>query len=93
MISEERLNEKMKHNIIMESRSRMMITGVTAVNNFDEQSVSLDTSMGELMIKGSELKVDKLNVESGELNVKGSILGLVYSDNHQRGGFLSRIFK
>ncbi|MGN0557598.1 MAG: sporulation protein YabP [Acutalibacteraceae bacterium] len=93
MISEERLNEKMKHNIIMESRSRMMITGVTAVNNFDEQSVSLDTSMGELVIKGSELKVDKLNVESGELNVKGSILGLVYSDNHQRGGFLSRIFK
>lgn len=93
MTVEDKRNERINHNVIMESRSKMMITGVTAVENFDEQSVCLETAMGLLTIKGSELKVDKLNVDTGELNVRGNILGLVYSDNTAKSGIFSRLFR
>lgn len=93
MINEEINGERAAHNVVMESRKKMMITGVSSVENFDEQAVSLQTSMGALTIKGSELKVDKLNVATGELNVRGNIIGMVYSDSASRGGLLTRLFK
>ena len=93
MINEEINSERVAHNVVMESRKKMMITGVSSVENFDEQAVSLQTSMGALTIKGSELKVDKLNVATGELNVRGNIIGMVYSDSASRGGLLTRMFK
>lgn len=90
---EEKNFERPNHNIVMESRSKMMITGVRHVENFDENSVVLDTNMGMLSIKGNSLKVDKLNVDSGELNIHGTVVGLVYSDETKNGGLLSRLFK
>ena len=50
--------------------------------------------MGELTVKGSDLKIGSLNVDSGEVNIDGNIYGLVYADAENRsGGFLKRLFK
>lgn len=93
MDNNEKLNDKSNHNVIMENRKRIMITGVRSVENFDDTAVCLQTCMGQLTIKGSELKVDKLNVGSGELNVQGNVIGMVYSDSTAKGGIISRLFK
>lgn len=93
MENSEKMNDRASHNVIMEGRRRMMITGVKSVENFDDTAVCLQTCMGQLTVKGSELKVDKLNVDSGELNIQGNVIGMVYSDSAAKGGFLSRLFK
>lgn len=40
-----------RHNIILEDRSRLSMSGVTDVESFDENEVSLFTILGELVIR------------------------------------------
>ena len=42
---------KRKHNLIMEDRKTLTLTGISDVDSFDEQTVVLITDIGELIIK------------------------------------------
>lgn len=94
MPNEERKNTVADHNVIMENRSSVSISGVNDVDSFDEREIKAYTDMGGLLIKGSDLHIEKLSVESGELKVEGRIDSLVYSEG-KRGGksVFSKIFK
>lgn len=80
-------------NIIIENRSRMSVSGVSDVENFDENTVQLYTNRGLITVKGTGLHIERLNLETGELAVEGSIDGLEYSEAVVNGGFWSRLFK
>lgn len=91
---EEKRSVKLPHNIIIEDRSKLMVTGVANVDSFDEQTVVLVTEMGELTIRGVNLNISKFNVETGELSMDGSIYALVYTNSQkQQGGLISRLFR
>jgi sporulation protein YabP len=80
------------HQLILEQRERLVVTGVEEVARFDERSVVLTTAMGELEILGENLHIEKLSVDGGELHVDGSISALQYSDGpREEGGFLRRL--
>jgi len=82
------------HNIILEGRERLSISGVQDVERFDEEAVVVDTSKGMLIIKGSELHVEKLSLDSGDLSVQGQIQSLHYEEElREKGSLLSRLFK
>lgn len=69
-----------KHNIILEERSKLSISGVTDVESFDENEISLYTTLGELSIKGKCLHVDEMSLESGNISISGDVKSLVYGD-------------
>ena len=69
-----------RHNAILEDRSKLMLTGVTDVESFDENKVYLYTQLGELVIRGKQLHVNEMSLESGELTVEGEISALSYGD-------------
>ena len=71
----------------------MTVTGVTDVDSFDEQTVVLNTEIGELLVKGYDLRISKIDVESGELTLDGELYALSYSDQQPKGGLLSRLFR
>ena len=48
---------KRKHNLIMEDRKTLTLTGISDVDSFDEQTVVLITDIGELIIKGDSLQI------------------------------------
>ena len=77
-------------NVIMENRERLNITGVEEVIHFDENTVVLRTVLGELSVQGEQLKVERLQVESGELSVSGKLCALVYAQEHM--GWWERLF-
>lgn len=83
------------HNIIIESRTRMTITGVTDVDSFDEQVVVMYCSTGQLAVRGLKLHINRIDVESGEVNLEGErIDGISYAENSPvRGGFLGKLFR
>ncbi len=83
------------HNIIMEDRRRLTVSGVSDIDSFDEQAVVIFTSMGELTVKGQDLHINRLSLEVGELLVEGDIDALVYSQREVKtqGGFFSRVFR
>ncbi len=84
-----------RHNAILEDRSKLMLTGVTDVENFDENKVYLYTQLGELVIRGKQLHVSEMSVESGELTVEGEINALIYGDKDRtkKLGLLGKLFR
>ena len=53
----------------------------------------MTTSVGTLIITGSNLHIGKLSLEGGELHVDGQIDSLSYEDDRREGGgFFSRLF-
>ena len=83
------------HNLIMENRSRLSISGVDDVESFDEQMIILYTAMGTLTVKGGDFRINKLNVDSGEILIEGEIDSVTYSGSERRdkSGFFAKMFK
>ena len=80
---------QMPHQLILEDRRALTVSGVSDVDSFDEL-----TDLGELTVKGENLHINRLNLESGELMLEGHIQSLVYTEVHSRsGGFFGRLFK
>lgn len=92
-----RINGNMsKHKIVIEDRERLYVSGVMEVISFDEESISADTDMGVILIRGEDLHISKLNLEEGILQVEGNVDLIEYGDGESssRGGFLfGKIFK
>ncbi len=83
------------HNLILESRKKLSLTGVTDVDSFDEKSIILYTQLGELTIQGKDLRINSMNVETGDLSVEGDVWSLVYGDKDKNKSptLFSKIFK
>lgn len=84
------------HNITLEGREKLAVTGVKDVASFDDNTVVLDTEGGGLTIKGTDLHINKLSVEDGNLFIEGFIISCIYSDKldvKKTGSFFSNIFK
>ncbi len=83
-----------KHGIILEDRKILTLTGVKDVSGFDEQKVVLITELGELTIKGSDLRINDFSNDSGEISLEGNVDSLIYAEAKQtQGGFFTKIFK
>ncbi len=95
-MSEERKPAR-AHKVVIEQRERFSVTGVTDVVSFDEECVVCDTEMGVLVFKGSGMKVNNLNVGSGELSVDGAVDSISYETGRAGGkgkqSMFGRIFK
>ena len=89
------VNKNIVHNIILEGRKRLSVSGVTDVDRFDENTVLLYTSMGEMTVRGTDLHVNALSVESGEMDIEGDISAIFYGDpdRHSPLSFFGKIFR
>lgn len=95
-MEERKLIKTKPHNLLIEGREKLNITGVRDVISFDENTIILSTEMGGLVLKGSDLHINKLNVEEGNLNIEGYLIACNYTDktdSKRTGGFFSNIFK
>ena len=82
------------HQITLQGRTKLSISGVEEVESFDESAISRSTQDGYLMIRGSDLHIEKLNLEGGELCVEGTVDSMSYEDQTARSvGLFSRLFR
>lgn len=84
---------KVPHSLILENRKMLTATGVSNVDSFNEQEIVAYTDLGELIVRGNKLHINKLNIETGELTIDGEVVSLTYSGNQSSGGFFSRLLK
>ena len=83
-------------NIVLENREKLNITGVLDVLSFDDQIVILETELGLLTVKGENLRINKLSLDTSEVTIDGAIYQLAYSGKdsmEKSGGILGKIFK
>lgn len=73
-----------KSSICLESRKKLLLTGVLEVISFDEEQISLNTTQGKLNILGNNLKVNKLDVQNGDVIIQGLIKSMIYCSKKPR---------
>ena len=86
------------HKLVVNNRKTAAVTGVLDVLSFDLNEILLETEQGLLMGKGTDLHVNRLSVEKGEVDLSGSIDSIAYSNISQTAAkttesFLSKLFK
>lgn len=81
------------HSIMLDNRSKLAITGAEDVSGFNEETISVITTSGKLIIKGENLHIDKLNLDTGDVSVDGKINAMQYLGNDNQGSKFSKIFK
>lgn len=91
MAYEEKTGAK-PHSISMEDRSKLSVTGVEDVESFDENVIVMNTTQGDLIVRGTGLHIGKISLDVGQLNVEGSITELSYEDKTPSGGFWQKLF-
>lgn len=97
---EERKNTNLTTNVIqnlvLENREKLSVSGVNDVLSFDDQVVMVDTELGLLTVKGENIHINKLSLDTAEVIIEGEISSLSYSQKSlekSSGTLLSKIFK
>lgn len=88
-MAEERI---LPHKITLSERKALTMTGVTEVISFDENTVALKTSLGEMTIHGQGLQLKNLSLEGSQVAMEGTIFAIIYEQNRKSGGALRRLF-
>lgn len=90
------INTAVVQNLILENREKLSISGVLDVLSFDDQVIIVETELGLLTIKGENLRITKLSIDTSEVIVEGNISYLSYSNKEvekNKSSIISKIFK
>lgn len=86
--------KQMPHQVVLDGRSSLTVTGVEEVESFDESTVVMITVKGTLVVRGDRLHIEKLSLDGGDLRVEGTVDSLTYEDNgREKGGFWARLLR
>lgn len=86
--------QAVSHKITLIDRNRLEVTGVEEVESFDENTIIMSTSRGELIVRGEGLHIETLSLDGGALKVDGTVESLTYEDKAEdRGGLWGRLFR
>ena len=73
------------HTVMLDNRGKLVMTGTEDVSGFNEETVSVKTSCGCLVIKGENLHIDKLSLETGDvylsINSRQTFIACILSDD------------
>ncbi len=89
-------NQNTVQNIVLENRKKLTISGVLDVLSFDDQIVILETDLGLLTVKGEDIRIHKLSIDTSDVILEGEINDMSYSsksENKKATSFLGKIFK
>ena len=85
------------HKLAIDNRKGSCLTGIKDVVAFDINQVLLESVMGMILIKGTDLKVTRLSIEKGEVDVEGHVDSVTYSEIKAYGekgkSLIKRMFK
>ena len=85
------------HKLVVNNRKTSLVTGVLDVLSFDLNEILLETEQGMLMVKGSDLHVNRLSLEKGEVDLSGGIDSVAYSEVQAHGksqeNLLAKLFR
>ncbi|MCJ7687935.1 MAG: sporulation protein YabP [Clostridiaceae bacterium] len=88
--------EDKKSNLMLENRNKLNISGIIEVINFNENQILLNTNVGTMIIKGQDLKMNKLDVQNGDVVITGKVDSFVYTSDKSKAkkdSIISRLFR
>ena len=91
------MNNSFNHGLTITERKNLIISGVKKIECFDNEEFLMETTLGFLVIKGSELEIIKLDTYQGNVSIKGRVDSLMYLDENLKkdkdSSLLNKLFK
>lgn len=87
------MEQNLNQNIIIENRKQITLSGVKDCLGFDDETISLLTVLGKLVIKGEGLHIQNFDTKSGELIAEGKINATVFTASQNNKNFFEKIFR
>ena len=91
------MNNSFNHGLTITERKNLIISGVKKIESIDNQEFLMETTLGFLVIKGSELEIIKLDTYQGNVSIKGRVDSLMYLDENLKkdkdSSLLNKLFK
>lgn len=84
------------NEISLSNRNKLFISGVTKIDNFDNNEFVMNTTMGILIIRGDSLELIKLDTVQGNISIKGNVDSIEYKNSMKQKnnqGIINRLFK
>lgn len=72
------MEDKAGHAFTLTDRQTLALCGVQHVDNFDDDTIVLSTTMGTLTIRGHNLRIQTLDLEQGQFAAVGDFDVLQY---------------
>ena len=82
------------HVVKLNDRKNIIISGIKKIINFDDKEFNLESIMGNIIIKGENLEIIKLDTIDGNVSIKGKINSFSYNEISQiENSLLVKLFK
>jgi sporulation protein YabP len=85
------------HKLSLDNRKRLSMSGIKDVVSFDLAQILLESTLGMIHIKGNDIKVTRLSLEKGEVDIEGTVDSITYSEVKSYGekgkSIIKRMFK
>ncbi len=84
-----------RHDVVIKNRELVSVSGVRHVDNYDDKQILVQTSIGNLQIKGENLNIKGLNLDEETLEVTGYLESMVYVEEQgvKTKNILKRLLK
>ncbi len=84
----------LNHVVKMVERKSIVISGIKKIVTFDDKQFTLESNMGDIVIKGSGLEMIKLDTIDGNVSIKGTIDSMNYLDHAKKeDSLITKLFK
>ncbi len=89
-------NEMNKQELKLKNRTNLEVTGVKKIESLNSEEFVINTNLGILSVKGSNLEMQHLDIEKGILWISGNIDSMIYLNSEkkkEKGNFFGKVFK
>ena len=90
------LDTILTHTIALNERKNITISGVKKIESLNSEEFVINTNLGILSVKGSNLEMQHLDIEKGILWISGNIDSMIYLNSEkkkEKGNFFGKVFK
>ena len=70
--------------VIISDKNKIEIDSVLSVKAFDEESVLLESTLGNICIEGSDLRIENFEKASTKILISGNINGVYYLEKRMK---------
>ena len=84
----------LNHIVKIVERKSIVISGIKRIVNFDDKQFTLESNMGDIIIKGNSLDMKKLDTIYVNVSINGKIDSINYLDHSKAGdSLITKLFK
>ena len=89
------MEQQKSHQALLQNRERLILSGVTGIDSYDDRAVILYTVLGTLTVMGRALHLEGYSAGTGEATVTGDIRAIRYGDRDRTApdGLLRRLLR